>query len=90
MLVLVVSLSVCCFFFSFCYGLLFVCWMGCYVGKMIVGDVKVEMWLIGIVCDVVGLSSMEEVVVLILKVWCSEQCKDKVYEDCVVLLCYLL
>ncbi|MDY0744828.1 3'-5' exonuclease [Paucibacter sp. R3-3] len=71
---------------SFRYGPPLARWMGRHAGKTIAGDAKAETRLAGIACDAAGLASTEEAVVATLKAWRSEQRKDKVYEDCAVLL----
>jgi len=71
---------------SFRYGPPLARWMGRHAGKTIAGDAKAETRLTGIACDAADTSSTEEAVVATLKAWRTEQRKDKVYEDCAVLL----
>ncbi len=71
---------------SFRYGKPLARWMASHAGKPIAADAGCETALVGVACEGAGAPSTEEAVVAALKAWRAEQRKDRVYEDCAVLL----
>ena len=71
---------------SFRYGAPLARWMSRHAGKPIAADASCSTELTGIACEGPGGASTEDAVVGTLKAWRAEERKDRVYEDCAVLL----
>ncbi len=71
---------------SFRYGRTLASWMSRHAGKPIAADTNCKTELTMVRCEGADLPDTDTAIVDALKAWRSEQRKDRVYEDCAVLL----